>query len=635
MTRLTMTRVSFLISAALLVGCGPAAPATPDLAMADMTPAPDLVPPAVEDLCSDGLDNDGDGQIDCADPDCAGQICRAASGSCDVSESCNAGVCPADVLLSAGNPCRASTGLCDPEETCDGASAQCPTDALAAPSVVCRAGAGPCDIADHCSGLSTDCPADAIVSAGVSCRAPSDLCDAEELCDGTSVDCPADVFADATVVCRPVAGVCDVAEKCTGTSAACPADAFASTVKVCRLANRSDRCDVSERCSGNSPDCGPDLFRPAGFECRAASGGCDSVAEVCAGGTPICPADVHTCQPAEWCDAGATPSACKPKKANSVTCDDDGECLSGRCVDGVCCNSTCTGLCRGCNIAGKEGTCSNHAAGTDPDDDCGAYSCTSSGTCNVTCPAAPPGDVCATQCKPGNRCDSSGKCVPDRGLGQTCTKGCECQSGNCVDGVCCNSACGGPCQACNLAGKVGTCSPHPRGTDPENNCPGGTTGYDCDGASQCLASCTGSACSVDCKSGYYCASGVCVKDKAQGAGCSSGCECPSGFCVDGVCCNNSCSGNCQRCAGLPGQVGTCTSAPSGTDPDGDCGAYLCGPGAVCHKKGACGLGCGVGVCKAAYWCDASGACVGDYNAGAPCFTGCMCKSGSCGLVTCF
>jgi hypothetical protein len=54
--------------------------------------------------------------------------------------------------------------------------------------------------------------------------------------------------------------------------------------------------------------------------------------------------------------------------------------------------------------------------------------------------------------------------VEDMPLGTACTQDAQCQSGSCVDGVCCNSACGGgaanDCQACSVAagGSVdGTC----------------------------------------------------------------------------------------------------------------------------------------------------------------------------------
>jgi len=50
--------------------------------------------------------------------------------------------------------------------------------------------------------------------------------------------------------------------------------------------------------------------------------------------------------------------------------------------------------------------------------------------------------------------------------------GVVCASGKCVDGYCCNSDCKGTCEACNVAGKLGTCSDIPAGTDPDGECKG-------------------------------------------------------------------------------------------------------------------------------------------------------------------
>src|SRR5690606_8798909 len=49
-------------------------------------------------------------------------------------------------------------------------------------------------------------------------------------------------------------------------------------------------------------------------------------------------------------------------------------------------------------------------------------------------------------------------------LGETCAGGSECDSGFCVDGVCCSGSCDGACQACDLVGVEGMCSPHAEGT---------------------------------------------------------------------------------------------------------------------------------------------------------------------------
>lgn len=41
--------------------------------------------------------------------------------------------------------------------------------------------------------------------------------------------------------------------------------------------------------------------------------------------------------------------------------------------------------------------------------------------------------------------------------GQTCVDPADCISGNCVDDVCCDTACNQPNQSCNQPGNVGTC----------------------------------------------------------------------------------------------------------------------------------------------------------------------------------
>ncbi len=44
-------------------------------------------------------------------------------------------------------------------------------------------------------------------------------------------------------------------------------------------------------------------------------------------------------------------------------------------------------------------------------------------------------------------------------LGGACVASTDCAAGSCVDGVCCATSCTGQCEACNLKGKEGTCSP--------------------------------------------------------------------------------------------------------------------------------------------------------------------------------
>ena len=71
----------------------------------------------------------------------------------------------------------------------------------------------------------------------------------------------------------------------------------------------------------------------------------------------------------------------------------------------------------------------------------------------------------------------------DLPLGERCSGKSQCASGFCVDGVCCNTACSGLCQACTNAkmaggkggwgaGKAGRCGYIYGGEDPDNECPG-------------------------------------------------------------------------------------------------------------------------------------------------------------------
>lgn len=99
---------------------------------------------------------------------------------------------------------------------------------------------------------------------------------------------------------------------------------------------------------------------------------------------------------------GSTCAACGP----GTPCSSDTDCLDNNCVDGLCCDASCTGVCKSCNQAGKEGTCAVLPKGTeDP------------GVCEKT-----------------RACSATGNCLLKDG--QSCDKPAQCLSSSCFGGIC-------------------------------------------------------------------------------------------------------------------------------------------------------------------------------------------------------
>ena len=88
------------------------------------------------------------------------------------------------------------------------------------------------------------------------------------------------------------------------------------------------------------------------------------------------------------------------------------------------------------------------------------------------------------------RVDAGNDALPDTGPpllanGASCQVGTECQFGKCIDGVCCESSCGGQCQSCaepTLLGKCVTVSASVRGIVRPA----------CGGTGTCASTCNGS-----------------------------------------------------------------------------------------------------------------------------------------------
>jgi choice-of-anchor A domain-containing protein/uncharacterized repeat protein (TIGR01451 family)/uncharacterized repeat protein (TIGR02543 family) len=130
--------------------------------------------------------------------------------------------------------------------------------------------------------------------------------------------------------------------------------------------------------------------------------------------------------------------------------------------------------------------------------------------------------------------------------GSPCATANDCQSGACVDGVCCNTSCTEQCMACNLQGSVGTCAPvtgAPVGGRPACNSDGSACGGSCNGTS---VSCTYPGSATQCRQGS-CSGNV----ETHPAFCNGSGSCPApstSTCSPFVCGANACLTNCTTVA---------------------------------------------------------------------------------------
>jgi alpha-tubulin suppressor-like RCC1 family protein len=122
-------------------------------------------------------------------------------------------------------------------------------------------------------------------------------------------------------------------------------------------------------------------------------------------------------------------------------------------------------------------------------------------------------------------------------VGDPCTPADTCVGSQCVDGYCCTSACTDVCGACNVPGKLGTCSPVMRAPVGSRACNGATTGAcagTCDGISttQCQYSTGACGGTPSCSAGVGTAAGTC----------STGvCNQPMKACADKLCGATACA----------------------------------------------------------------------------------------------
>ncbi len=459
-----------------------------------------------------------------------------------------------------------------------------------------------CDSSCHCDDV---CVAD-VVDGGV--------------CDENS-DCVSGYCANG-FCCNPGAGD----NQCCSNAMACPG-AF----------REEAMCDSSETCQGHRTDatcvnsiCGSVVVNDdtacsettLALECGLFK------SKFCKGTSaqtpPVCP---DTCTTDADCDDGAhCDGTCVLDLPNGDLCDEDSDCISDHCQNGRCCNSgdcciaseecpdsylvapTCSEP-DNCQGFRKDKRCENFMCNNEPiPDDSACTPDVLANECGCYTPKYCSGDLeqpvpeCPVACQDDVECDMNchceGTCEPNLPLGSPCDEDRDCYSLHCADGVCCDMACGGSCEACNIAGTVGNCLPHSADSDPEDEC------------GLCMV-CNGSGACAKVEAGFdpldHCSAqdpSTCLLDgECNGNGAcrfwNSATECADGYCLGSV------LYPADKCNG----AGQCINATSK-----NCGSYLCDPDAL-----ACRTECTEDShCSPGFWCNADGSCVAKVNQSLPC-----------------
>ncbi len=177
--------------------------------------------PSTETDCSDGVDEDLDGDIDCADIDCLGNLACPETNCTDSIDN------DADGFSDCSDPDCAGAPTCLPELNCidgldndlDGAvdcdDSDCNSAALCLPETACA------DALDNDLDGSVDC-ADTDCASDANCLFESDCSDtvdndSDGLTDCADSDCAIDPFC-ATIQCTPSSGIIGCGDVVVGDS---------------------------------------------------------------------------------------------------------------------------------------------------------------------------------------------------------------------------------------------------------------------------------------------------------------------------------------------------------------------------------------------------------------------------------
>ncbi len=376
--------------------------------------------------CADGIDNDGDGKVDCADADCTNQACNDNS-LCTTGDICSNGSCVGTSTLNCddGNVC--TTDSCSPASGCfhTNNTVSCNDGLFCNGSDTCGGGicsvhaGNPCSGGTVCNNTCNEAADNCLTAGGTACTDDGNVC-TNDICNGSG-SC---THPNNTASCDD-GNACSAADICSNGTC------VGGTALNCDDGNlcTTDSCNATSGCvhTNNTASCDD------GNACTTASACLNGV---CQGGNPVdcndgsvCTGD--SCNPQTGCVYTALPGCCMQDgdctDNNLCTgierCDvASGSCVAGTplaCDDGNSCTDDACNPLTGCVYTNNTALCDDGLF-CNGDDACGDGGCTvhSGDPCQqLTCNEE--SDLCE---EAGIVCDNPDTCSSYSGAWSTATR---------------------------------------------------------------------------------------------------------------------------------------------------------------------------------------------------------------------